>query len=514
MNPLELSRALTGVDEKLVEDAAPEGRVYDRERITRPMRIWRIAAPVALLVALAILLHSVLPKNTPVPGPVNKAYALEIAEYPEAPNLVEYFSKQDALWEELGQGKISYEELNTQMSALDVQYAQALSEAQTYERRIRAMQGAGKGLEAFFTGSAAAVLTGAGSENRVYSPLNTCLALAMLAEITGGESREQILSLLGADSIDDLRTRANHIWNANYRDDGFSRCIPAGSLWLGEDIPLNADTLKTLATNYYSSSFQGEMGSKDYLDCMKGWLSEATGGLLDEQAGDLTMEPNDVLILLSTLWYEAGWQEEFFDRNNIPGVFHSPDGDTQAEYMYQSIGGYYLWGERFSAIYKALTDGSRMWFILPDEGVGVDDLLADEEYRQFVETALREDGYWEKRRDVTINLRLPKFDVSSSMDLIDTLRDMGVTDCFDREKSDFTPLSADVNIWARTVQHGARLIVDEKGVRAASFVEIAAAAESAPPDDEVDFTLDRPFVFLLVSNDNIPLYTGVVNQPQ
>ena len=42
---------------------------------------------------------------------------------------------------------------------------------------------------------------------------------------------------------------------------------------------------------------------------------------------------------------------------------------------------------------------------------------------------------------------------------------------------------------------------------------LAAAAESIPPEEEVDFTLDRPFVFLLTSSDNIPLYTGVVNQP-
>ena len=501
----ELLDILGGIDAELVKAA-------DRERRKKRRYGW-FAAAACLCVALAILLHSVLPKNTPAPGPVNKAYALEVAEYPEVPNLVEYFSKQDALWEELGQGKISYEELDTQMSALDVQYAHALSEAQTYERRVRAMQGAGKGLEAFFTDSAAEILSGAGRENRVYSPLNTCLALAMLAELTGGESRAQILSLLGADSIETLRTRANHIWNANYRDDGFSKCIPAGSVWLNESFPLKEEPLKILAESYYSSSFRGEMGSPGYLDCMKDWLSEATGGMLDAQAGDLTMEPNDALILLSTLFYEAAWGEKFLAENNEQGVFHSPGGDVPAEYMYQSIVGYYYWGERFSAIYKALTDGSRMWFILPDEGVDADDLPADDEYRQFIETALREDGSWEKCRDVTVYLRLPKFDVSSGMDLIAALRDLGVTDCFDPERADFTPLSGET-LWVDRVQHGARLTVDEQGVRAAAYTAMSVKAESEPPEEVVDFTLDRPFIFLLVSEDSVPLCTGVVNQPQ
>ena len=34
-----------------------------------------------------------------------------------------------------------------------------------------------------------------------------------------------------------------------------------------------------------------------------------------------------------------------------------------------------------------------------------------------------------------------------------------------------------------------------------------------PPEDEVDFTLDRPFLFLLTSSQGQPLFAGVVNQP-
>ena len=34
-----------------------------------------------------------------------------------------------------------------------------------------------------------------------------------------------------------------------------------------------------------------------------------------------------------------------------------------------------------------------------------------------------------------------------------------------------------------------------------------------PPDDEVDFTLDRPFLFAVTGDSDLPLFTGVVNQP-
>ena len=505
MNALELSKALSRVNGAMVADAMP-GRRQQKRRIT-PLRA---AGLVAALVALAVLIHAVLPRDTAI---VATAYALETAVYPEEPSLDEYNQAVDSLFEELDEEKITFEEFQKRYNEIEAEYSEVIEANKYYREHIQSLRGAGAGLEGFFAAGAADMLSGAGEGNRVYSPLNTYLALAMLAEITGGESRAQLLDLLGESGIDALRERANRIWNANYRSGDGGKCVPGSSIWLNKNIPLNAETLKTLAADFYSSSFQGDMGSGDYLKCMQRWLNEATGGLLEQQAGDLTMDPNDVLILLVTLWYEAGWSEEFYEGNNENGVFHSPGGDTQVEYMYQSTEGYYYWGERFSAVYKALTDGSRMWFILPDEGVDMDALLADAEYRQFAAYAIDPDASWEQRRDVTINLRLPKFDVTSTMDLIDALRAMGVTDCFDSEKADFTPLSEQPGVWVRAVRHGARLLVDEKGVRAASYVEIAAAAESIPPEEEVDFTLDRPFVFLLVSNDNIPLYTGVVNQP-
>ena len=34
----------------------------------------------------------------------------------------------------------------------------------------------------------------------------------------------------------------------------------------------------------------------------------------------------------------------------------------------------------------------------------------------------------------------------------------------------------------------------------------------APPDEIIDFVLDRPFLFF-VTNSNIPLFAGAVNQP-
>lgn len=60
----------------------------------------------------------------------------------------------------------------------------------------------------WFTTSIPALMQNAGKENRVCSPLNIYMALSMLAAVTGGETRQQILSALGASLLDAQQKQA------------------------------------------------------------------------------------------------------------------------------------------------------------------------------------------------------------------------------------------------------------------------------------------------------------------
>ena len=42
---------------------------------------------------------------------------------------------------------------------------------------------------------------------------------------------------------------------------------------------------------------------------------------------------------------------------------------------------------------------------------------------------------------------------------------------------------------------------------------IAGETNEAPPEEVVDFVLDRPFLFVLASDDGLPLFAGTVAQP-
>lgn len=380
-------------------------------------------------------------------------------------------------------------------------------------------------MDEFLSASTVQFLTDAGEDNRIYSPLNVYMALSMLAETAGGNSRQQILDLLQVDSIESLRERAATLWKDHYRDDGTVTTILGNSLWLRDGFTYSQKVLDTLAKDYYASSFSGEMGTEEYDQALRDWLNEQTGGLLEEQAGQLSMEPETVLALASTIYFKAAWNDEFNKERTETDIFHAPSGDVDTDFMRQAMESWFYWGSNFTAVQLHFQEGGSMWLILPDEGYSVDELLESGEAMEFL-LSPKSDQYddkgnmvregWTGQKYLTINLSMPKFDVSSDLDLIDGLKKLGVTDVFDWTISNFDPLEASTDdpLYISKAQHAARVKVDEDGCEAAAYtVMIMYAGAEAPPNDEVDFILDRPFLFSVTSESGLPLFTGVVNQP-
>lgn len=378
---------------------------------------------------------------------------------------------------------------------------------------LRALRPDGDGLADFYGRTMTQYLSG-GTENRVYSPLSVYMALAMLAEITGGDSREQILDLLGVEDTEELRALSSALWNANYRDEELVTTTLATSLWMRTDVPYRKDTLKTLAETYYASSFAGEMGSEKLNGALRNWVNEQTGGLLSDAAEQLELDPDAVLALVSTVYFRGRWMMNVENGPTTQETFYAPDGEVTADFMHRSESMTYYWGEHFTAIGRVFrAGGGVMWFILPDEGHTPGDLLNDPEAMTFLSDARAREN-WEKSADRQVDQSIPKFDVTAETDLISGLKALGVTGIFD-ERADFSPLLGEHEPMAvDKMDHAVRVSIDEAGCKAAAYTVVEPVPLSAPQaEEQVDFTLDRPFLFLVESSSGQALFAGVVNQP-
>lgn len=481
---------ITNIDNELIEEArvprasAADAKITDinavrnSARNRRPRKWWMsaVAAVLVAVIALGVFLR---------PGGGGNITALAIAEpkYPEmAPFPTDYNAKD--------------------YSTRNKEWWDSVRKQQNYP--------VPDSLQTFSKSIVQEYLMNAGDQNRVVSPVNLYLALSMLAEVTDGGSRDQILSLLGASNIKTLRKDAENLWNASYRDDGTSASILANSVWLNDKINFNQKTMDTLADKYFASSYRGIMGGEEFNKALQDWINAQTGNLLQEQTENIKMDPSTVMSLVSAIYFRAAWDDEFNKNATDTGIFHAPGSDVTCDMMHGGADKYY-WGEKFSAVSRRLAASmGNMYFILPDEGVSIDELLMDDETLQFLNHRID----WENSSFPLINLTLPKFDVVSDLDLIEGLVDLGITDVFDPSLSDFSPMTDDVeNLYVSQAEHAARVAIDEEGVVAAAFTIIVMAEGAALVADQIDFVLDRPFLFVIAGPSDQTLFIGTVNQP-
>ncbi len=476
MNSQDMFNGISDIRDYLIEEA--KNPPMKRRRIIRRSWLGAIAAALVL-----VMLWGIFRKPDSVPTPFDSAfapYAIAKAEYPK-------------MAEDMDEDMVStvwYDNVKAQLREL----------------------GDTSSLQSFFKRSAKNILSGDDGENLIYSPLNFYMLLSSLAQITDGKSREQVLELLGSESVEELREQVNHVWKSCSRNDGAATCVLANSLWLDDDVKPKQETMDILAKDFYASSYQGEMGSKQLNEELQNWLNEQTGGLLEEQAGDINLNADCKLAFASTLYFKAKWY--FPEEDTAVQTFHTPNGDIETEFMRSEDAEQFYWGKKFTAVNRMFyMGGGSMWFILPDEKYTPKDLLSDKEALDFMFTADKED--WENQEYRFVNKVIPKFDVSSKLELEDNLKKMGVKDVFKPGRADFSSMLNDANnsLFLGDIEQANRVIIDEKGCEAASFGDYLIFEAGPGKSEIVQFVLDRPFIFCITGMNGLPLFVGIVNCP-
>lgn len=471
-------------------ERAVKGEASRRKR--KPLKAL-VPAGVAAAAAVALLI-------TGLPGPdggssggplAGSAYAIALPEYPDLPKCPA---------EPLGGGEAEWERFNQDYDA----YWNAWRSYQDETASLRDTPDLTAALTDYTGRSAALALSGEG--NRVYSPVSLWFALAMLAETTGGETRQQVLDALGASDVEQLRDWADILWHALYLDDGTAATLLGTSIWLSEKLDFHQDTLERLAEYYYAGSFRVPMGTGEADSAITEWVSEQTKGLIGSDGKVLTTRAETLAVLASTLYFQARWSDEFDPSLTEEDVFTAADGSESAvDFMHMTQTASFQRQNGYQAASLGTTGGT-MTFVLPDEGVTPAELLADPGF-------LTELTHSERKIYGKVQWSVPKFDVSSDLDLIPTLTGMEITDVLYRGTADFTPLVDLTPVWLEEARQIARVKVDEEGVEAAAVTLLAADAEEAIVEDPAIcvMDLDRPFLFVIRDGDAV-LFVGVVEQ--
>ena len=229
---------------------------------------------------------------------------------------------------------------------------------------------------------------------------------------------------------------------------------------------------------------------------------------------EIALSDDTAAALVTTVYYRAAWTQQF--HMTVPGVFHGLGGDRELNFLTQTLINKTLYkGDGFLPTGLSLSGGQgTAWFLLPDENLTPADLLSNQRTLDFLISDKGRGNTDGCQVDLTISV--PKFDVSDKTDLIEKLKKLGVISIFDRCRSDFTPLTTDLQepITVSKAEHGARVSADENGLTGAAYTIIEPTYSGIPePLEKFELTLDRPFLFVVANEEGLPIFVGIVNQP-
>merc|ERR1711868_347394 len=364
-------------------------------------------------------------------------------------------------------------------------------------------------------------------ENIAISPLSIVGGMYMLAAGSAGDSRQQILDALKFgdalendtkkldrfkeyyDLVSKLQTQPENGYTLNIANGVFHQ----KDMGLTSPNKLQGNYLDLLKENFirdesHIKELDFQQKSQEATDEINKWVAEKTNNKIPQ----LFSEPLDsqtIVMLVSTLYFKASWNEKFESVRKDPPCYYANMGDLVASKPCDDVT--YMGKEE--EVYH--TEDKTNDF----GDVDIFDLsLKARKYMQENLLSVRR-----KMKKSLAKIKIPVFEIDSDVELKNAMQQIGITDVFGQQ-ADLSPmLGEDQEAQVSKINHAVKITVDQNGVEgaAATSIQITSRTFSQPKL----LAITRPFYFVIsnrcwspgsakgCSNGNVPLFIGRVVNP-
>ena len=332
----------------------------------------------------------------------------------------------------------------------------------------------------------------------IISPASIALCLALLGGGAEGQARETIFSKLGAPNADGMRSESANLLKA-FEDESDATITGGNAVYFDRTCEVNPKFEE------HVRAFQAVVNREyerlpDAVDEINGWVSEQTHGMITKLVGREMLEnPLAHIVLLNALSFKGFWETPFNQSNTVEGYsFWNSSGSSTAvpmmflkkEHVLAAEGpGYTVACLPYK---QASPSAPSTWFMgyLPNEDQSANDILPKLRTGHAPLTSSKYD-----------NFGLPRFEIEKSLSLLPVLRDLGYL-----STNSFPEMAKGSNV-VSSIIHKTKIEVDEQGTRAAAATTIMMTR--AMFVEERNLIFNRPFVFSIVDERGLALFTGV-----
>lgn len=357
--------------------------------------------------------------------------------------------------------------------------------------------------------------------NIIFSPFSLSLALSMALAGAETSTEESMLETLRFSlPEDEIYPTFNALMLAiegsqekpmkEAEGDEFQLNI-ANSIWGQAGYDFKDAFLDILARNYGAGMYRVDYigNPENARQLINDWVKEETQEKIKDLIPQGAINTLTRMVLANAIYFNASWQYPFNENNTRKAPFTTLDG-SQIDVDMMSLSGEnlaYTKGDNFQAVnIPYMSSDFSMVVILPDQGIFQD---VEESLNSEKITSILNDFMSKK-----VTLKMPKFNYESTIDANNPLAALGMSNAFNPELSDFSGMTEVEKLFISDVLHKATITVDEEGTEAAAATAIVMRATSIDPNEPIELTIDRPFIYFI---QHIPtgsvLFLGRVVQP-
>ena len=345
------------------------------------------------------------------------------------------------------------------------------------------------------------------NENMCISPISVYMALALAAEASDGQTRDEILDAVGV-SYDEINNFTRYLYSYANREFEYTNIVGSekilafeelsNSLWADKRVTLKDSGINMLSGRYHCDLFSASFENGEADRAINSYIKEKTHGVID--AG-IDFDPETYL----------SFTDEKYD-------FLCSDGSISSKKLLRgyNFDGKAYQGDGFTSFYTGTKNGFKIKFILPDEGKSLDEVFN----QQTIYTCnnLGDYGYIDHENKLIHHTRVlfPEYKAFFDGNIADTLRDdFGIQSLFDVHKCDFSNLTDDKVVLSGVI-HKCSLDVNARGIEGAAVTVMPMAGAPGPLDGYEDvyheYVVDRAFGFILTDSNDTVLFCGTVNR--
>jgi serine protease inhibitor len=348
-------------------------------------------------------------------------------------------------------------------------------------------------------------------ENFMVSPASISLALSMTMNGAEGETLTQMkdaMHFTGMDT-DTVNEAQKDLMSILLNPDGTDKVKVeiADVLWV-EDNFILADTFRETCQSYYNAGVRTlDFADPASLDIINGWVDENTHGMI-ETILDEPIDPDTVLFLMNTLFFDGKWSVPFDPEKTYDGIFTKADGSRVPAMMMpisEDLMTYVDPEGNIDCFGKPFGDSGRLEMLFIRDKQGLDAFLRDFSLEQLNEMV-------HKSYDAELIVDIPRFSYDTSLCLNDVLTAMGMKDAFGgAARFGLMSDTGEEDLFISKVLHKTRIEVKEEGAKAAAVTSVDIARSAGPP---VQIVLDSPFLYLIRDTmTGAVLFMGTVEEP-